>query len=80
MSLTNKLAYNQPNLSWERMHSWLETILQRASHFHLVISRVGANHYTPSTVSRDHFQICANRAYTRSPIDLLTNTDSEEDL
>ena len=42
---TNKFDYHQPNLTRESMHSWLQPVLWRASHFHLAISHVHANHY-----------------------------------
>ena len=38
--------HNQPKLPWESTHSWLQTVLWRASHFYIAISRVGVNHYT----------------------------------
>ena len=62
MNVTNKFESNQPNLTWESTHSWLETVLWRASHFHLAIWRCITilYHYRPtvSTVSRDHFHMC----------------------
>ena len=57
MSFTNRFAYNQPNSTWELPHSWLQTVLWRASHI-----------YQLSTVNPDTTQAPATQVVVQQQL------------